>query len=132
MVFATSGKTGRQRCKQLELVPVPIGMQKVILTSEITSRRQGAGQPDSQTVIIEYAPKESCVERKSLDSYLLTLWDEGDFRESLAEAILKDLRAVCRPHWAKVTVFYKSHDGIAVTGTAEAARADKPISSGRR
>lgn len=123
MEFEALGKTVRQPRQKLEVFPAPLGVQKVTMESdEVTSLCPVTGQPDWETVIIEYAPKESCIESKSLKLYLWSFREEGHFCEALADKIANDVYAACQPHWARVTVIQKPRGGIKITATAEVPR----------
>lgn len=120
MEFEALGKTVREPRRQLEVFPAPPGVQKVTMESdEVTSLCPVTGQPDWETVVIEYAPKESCIESKSLKLYLWSFREEGHFCEALADRIARDVYAACQPHWARATVIQKPRGGIKITATAE-------------
>ena len=59
--------------RKLEVFPKPEGVEKVVLESdEVSSLCPVTGQPDWETVVIEFAPDKYCIESKSLKLYL---WD---------------------------------------------------------
>lgn len=123
MEFEILGKTIRQPTKKLETFEKPEGINTVTMKSdEVTSICPVTGQPDWETVEIEYAPDKLCVESKSLKLYLWSFRDEGCFCESLADRISKDFYNTCEPFWCKVTVVQKARGGISITSVAESKR----------
>lgn len=119
--FAALGKTTRHPSRALEVFPTPDGVAKVVLESdEVTSLCPVTGQPDWETVNIEYAPNKSCIESKSLKLYLWSFREEGVFCEALAAQIAKDIASACEPHWVKVMVTQKPRGGVSITAEAKA------------
>jgi 7-cyano-7-deazaguanine reductase len=86
---------------------------------EFTSVCPRTGQPDFGEITIEYGPNQSCIELKSLKSYLQTYRNKGIFYESLTNDILDDLSSACRPRWMKVTARFTPRGGITTDVTAE-------------
>lgn len=123
MEFEILGKQVNEPSKKLETFPKPANVQVVTLKSdEVTSLCPVTGQPDWETVTIEYAPDELCIESKSLKLYFWSFRDEGCFCESLADQIANDIFAACNPLWCKVTVVQKPRGGIEITSLAEVKR----------
>ena len=117
--FEALGKNVRAASRQLEIFPKPIGVERVVLDSdEVTSLCPVTGQPDWETVTIEFAPDEYCIESKSLKLYLWSFREAGVFCEALASQIAQDVYDVCKPHWCSVTVTQKPRGGIRITATA--------------
>ncbi|MHB1418689.1 MAG: preQ(1) synthase [Bacillota bacterium] len=117
--FEVLGKTVREPSRNLEVFSKPPGVEKVVMESdEVTSLCPVTGQPDWETVIIEYAPNKHCIESKSLKLYLWSFRNEGVFCESLADQITEDVWTACQPHWCKVEVIQKPRGGIKITATA--------------
>jgi 7-cyano-7-deazaguanine reductase len=117
--FKFLGKTIREPERCLDVFPTPPGIKKVTLESdEVTSLCPVTGQPDWETVIIEFAPDQYCIESKSLKLYLWSYRNEGVFCEALAGSIAQDVYQACRPHWCTVTVTQKPRGGIKITATA--------------
>ncbi|MGB5620685.1 MAG: preQ(1) synthase [Desulfobacterales bacterium] len=107
--------------RKLEAFPKPEGVEKVVLESdEVSSLCPVTGQPDWETVVIEFAPDKYCIESKSLKLYLWSYRNEGAFCEALAGRIASDIFDACKPHWCKVTVIQKPRGGIKITATAKA------------
>ena len=116
--FKALGKTVRQPSRVLEVFPKPAGVEKIVLdTDEVTSLCPVTGQPDWETVVIEYAPMSRV---KCLKLYLWSFREEGVFCEALASQIAADIYAACRPFWCKVNVTQKPRGGIRISATAVA------------
>ncbi len=123
MEFNILGKTAQGPLRALETFEKPPSVQTVVLKSdEVTSLCPVTGQPDWETVAIEYAPDKLCVESKSLKLYLWSFREEGCFCESLADRIANDFFNACGPFWCKATVTQKSRGGIEITSVAEVRR----------
>ena len=121
--FEALGKTVRQPSRKLEVFPKPPGVETVVLESdEVTSLCPVTGQPDWETVKIEFAPEGFCIESKSLKLYLWSFREEGAFCEALAGKIAQDVFDSCKPFWCVVTVSQKSRGGIKITATARVER----------
>jgi 7-cyano-7-deazaguanine reductase len=121
--FKALGKKVAEPSRKLEVFPKPEGVQRVVLDSdEVTSLCPVTGQPDWETVVIEYAPDKLCIESKSLKLYLWSFRSEGVFCEALADEIAQDVFAACQPFWCKVTVIQKPRGGIRITATAFAGK----------
>ncbi|KYH31973.1 preQ(1) synthase [Neomoorella mulderi] len=119
MEFEALGKDVREPRKKLEVFPKPANVKTVILESdEVTSLCPVTGQPDWETVIVEYAPAKYCIESKSFKLYLWSFREEGVFCEALADTIARDIYRACSPHWCKVTVIQKPRGGIKITASA--------------
>jgi 7-cyano-7-deazaguanine reductase len=120
--FEALGKTVKNPSRNLEVFPKPAGVDRVIMESdEVTSLCPVTGQPDWETVAIEYAPDKFCIESKSLKLYLWSFREEGVFCEALAARIAYDIAAVSHPHWVEVTVAQKARGGIKISAKARVA-----------
>lgn len=105
--------------RQLEVFKAPSLVEKVCFRcDEVTSLCPVTGQPDWETVIIEYEPNEWCIESKSLKLYLWSFRNEGVFCEALASQIVTDIEQACKPRWCTVTIMQKERGGIGITATA--------------
>ena len=117
--FSVLGKDVRGPLRRLDVFPKPDGVDRVVLESdEVTSLCPVTGQPDWETVTIEFAPDEYCIESKSLKLYLWSFREEGVFCEALAARVARDVFEACRPHWCTVTVRQKSRGGITITAVS--------------
>ncbi|MHB1125622.1 MAG: preQ(1) synthase [Bacillota bacterium] len=124
--FEVLGKNVREPRRSLEIFPKPPGVETIVLESdEVTSLCPVTGQPDWETVHIEYAPDQSCIESKSLKLYLWSFRNEGVFCEALADQIAEDAMTACQPHWCKVTVTQKPRGGIKIIATAVKRRPEE-------
>ncbi|NLC52683.1 MAG: NADPH-dependent 7-cyano-7-deazaguanine reductase QueF [Firmicutes bacterium] len=121
--FRALGKQVREPTRTLDTFAKPAGVETIIMESdEVTSLCPVTGQPDWETVTIEYAPDQACIESKSLKLYLWSFREEGVFCEALAAQIANDVAAACQPFWVKVTVTQKPRGGIKLVATARVDR----------
>ncbi|HEY8391332.1 MAG TPA: preQ(1) synthase [Capillibacterium sp.] len=121
--FKVLGKTVREPIRTLDTFPKPEGVETVIMESdEVTSLCPVTGQPDWETVTIEYAPDQACIESKSLKLYLWSFREEGAFCEALASRIAHDVAAACHPFWVTVTVTQKPRGGVKLVAKARVDR----------
>ncbi len=121
--FEALGKPGGGPSKRLETFPAPPFLDKVTLVSdEVTSLCPITGQPDWETVTIEFLPDRACLESKSLKLYLWSFRNEGAFCEALAGQIASDVFEALAPHWCTVTVHQKARGGITITAAATRRR----------
>lgn len=112
------GKKGVQAFGGLDVFPNP-GNSIVRMTSdEVTSLCPITGQPDFEVVDITYAPREQCIESKSLKLYFASLRDEGAFVEQLAVDTAHEVAKACEPEWVRVDVTQKSRGGISIVAVA--------------
>ena len=117
--FNALGKTVREPSRVLDVFPKPEGVTTVVMESdEVTSLCPVTGQPDWETVTIEYAPDRSCIESKSLKLYLWSFREEGVFCEALAARIAQDVFDACQPFWVEVTVTQKPRGGVKLVAKA--------------
>src|ERR1043166_6522571 len=106
-----------------EAFPAP-NVQLVTMTgTEFTSICPKTGQPDFGMVIIEYEPRDSCIESKALKYYLWSYRNEGAFCESLAARIADDIVYPIRPRMVRVQVNQNVRGGIALVAVAVRGRA---------
>ena len=125
MEFKHLGKPMNQPSKELDTFPAPPHVSLVTFTSdELTSFCPVTGQPDFNTVTIEYQPDQLCVESKSLKLYLWTFRDEQIFGEGLASTIAQDLGKALRPKYCKVTLQQSIRGGLQLTAVAEVRAED--------
>ena len=122
--FKALGKKAAKPSRTLELFPTPAHVRKVVLESdEVTSLCPVTGQPDWETVRIEFEPGPYCIESKSLKLYLWSFREEGAFCEALSAQIAADVYEACKPAWVKVTITQKPRGGITIT--SESALPDR-------
>jgi 7-cyano-7-deazaguanine reductase len=126
--FKALGNKISEPSRSLEVFPTPSHVRKVVLESdEVTSLCPVTGQPDWETVRIEFEPGPYCIESKSLKLYLWSFRQEGAFCEALAARIAQDVYTICKPVWVKVLITQKPRGGITIS-----AEASMPDSSGSR
>lgn len=117
--FKSLGKTTRAPSRELETFPAPASVTKVVLESdEVTSLCPVTGQPDWETVRIEFEPGDLCIESKSLKLYLWSFREEGVFCEALAAQIAKDVFDTIRPKSVTVSITQKPRGGITISAEA--------------
>ncbi len=96
---------------------------------EYTSVCPKTGLPDYGTILIEYQPRRSCLELKSLKHYLLSYRNLGIFYENAVNRILADIVSATRPMWCVVRGEFTPRGGL--TTTVEARWPRDPSRSGR-
>jgi len=117
--FKALGQKGSRPVRSLEVFPTPENVRKVVLESdEVTSLCPVTGQPDWETVRIEFEPGPFCLESKSLKLYLWSFREEGVFCEALAARIASDVWEACKPLRVTVTVGQKPRGGVAIRAEA--------------
>jgi len=85
---------------------------------EFTSMCPKTGQPDFATITIAYVPDALCVELKSLKLYIQAFRSMGIFYENIANRVLDDLVAACRPRRAVVIADFHPRGGMSARVTA--------------
>lgn len=122
--FKKLGKQDMTRpSKELETFPTPANVTQVTFASdELTSFCPVTAQPDFNTVTIEFAPDQLCVESKSLKLYLWTFRDEQIFGEGLAGTIAQDIFDALKPFYVKVILEQGIRGGLQMTAVAEVQR----------
>ena len=70
------------------------------------------GLPDFGTITIQYKPRKSCVELKSLKMYLLAYRSLGIFYENAVNKILHDLVNAMHPEWCVVKGDFTPRGGL--------------------
>jgi 7-cyano-7-deazaguanine reductase len=121
--FKALGKEMSEPNKDLETFSKPANVTVVTFaTDELTSFCPVTGQPDFNTVEIEYHPDQLCVESKSLKLYLWTFREEHIFGEGLAGTIAQDLFDGLQPSYCKVTLVQGIRGGLQMTAVAEVKR----------
>ncbi|EDY80444.1 7-cyano-7-deazaguanine reductase [Verrucomicrobiia bacterium DG1235] len=118
------GKTVQQPIDELDTFEAPEGVTTVTMTSdELTSSCPITGQPDFYNVSIEYAPKELCIESKSLKLFLWGFRDKAMFAEKIAAVICDRVVQDISPRRCRVMTFQKARGGIEIESVAEFPRA---------
>ena len=83
-------------------------------TNELTALCPITGQPDFYELKLDYRPKESLIESKSLKLYLWGFRDRGIFAEDLAATLLKDLVAACDPDEMTIDLTQQVRGGLQI------------------
>ena len=89
-----------------------------IETEEFTAVCPWTGLPDFGRLVVEYVPKERCVELKSLKYYLHSFRSVGIVQERAAKRILDDLVRLTQPVRMKVALDYNVRGGLHTVVTA--------------
>lgn len=82
---------------------------------EYTSMCPKTGLPDFGTVTIQYKPRKSCIELKSLKLYLLAYRNLGIFYENAVNKILHDIVDAVQPAWCIVKGEFTPRGGLNTT-----------------
>ena len=85
---------------------------------EFTSVCPKTGLPDFGEIRITYVPDATCIELKALKYYMIEFRNKGIFYEAVANQILDDLVAACRPKRMTVVGDFSARGGITTTVTA--------------
>ena len=104
----------------LETFDAPTSCTRVRFTSdELTSLCPLTGQPDFNSIEIDYTPDARCIESKSLKLYLWSFRDKGAFCEQLAADIAAEVHRAAEPKRVRVTITQHTRGGIVTEATAE-------------
>lgn len=79
---------------------------------EFTSLCPLTGQPDFAKIIIDYQPREWCVESKSIKLYMAGFRNHGEFHESCIARMGKDLVNLLAPEQLTVKGEFTPRGGI--------------------
>ena len=79
---------------------------------EFTSICPKTGLPDFGTIVLTYVPQDSCIELKSLKTYINGYRNLGIFNENAVNRILNDVVRACRPVRASVVGEFNPRGGI--------------------
>jgi 7-cyano-7-deazaguanine reductase len=99
----------------LESFPYEYPGKEIIInidTDEFTAVCPWSGLPDFATIKIDYIPRKTCIELRSLKYYLLSYRNIGIYQEHVVNRILNDLVRCVTPKWMKVTADYRIRGGI--------------------
>lgn len=99
--------------------PTPIGTTRVrCVSDEVTSNCPVTGQPDWYVVEIDYVPAKLCLESKTIKLYLQSFRDAGNFCETFATIIARDVWNALQAESVMVTVHQKPRGGVAIHSSA--------------
>jgi 7-cyano-7-deazaguanine reductase len=82
---------------------------------EYTSMCPKTGLPDYGTITIQYQPRKSCIELKSLKHYLLAYRNLGIFYENAVNKMLHDIVDATQPAWCVVKGEFTPRGGLNTT-----------------
>ena len=88
------------------------GYEITITIPEYTCICPRTGLPDFGTITIHYLPAKSCLELKSLKTYILAFRNVGIFNENAVNRILEDVARACKPKWAVVKGEFSARGGM--------------------
>ncbi|NQU16816.1 MAG: NADPH-dependent 7-cyano-7-deazaguanine reductase QueF [Candidatus Saganbacteria bacterium] len=88
------------------------GYEITVVIPEFTSICPRSGLPDFGKITIKYIPKRSCIELKSLKTYILGYRNLGIFNENVVNRILKDIVSACAPKKVLVVGEFTPRGGI--------------------
>jgi len=108
--------------------PNPIQLGGYDDPMEFTSLCPKTGQPDHARIVVNYQPKDWCVESKSWKIYLQSFRLHGEFHESCIQRIKDDLVDLLDPLWIEVTGEFTPRGGISINPTARWEYAMKDVS----
>lgn len=120
MELTVLGQTVRHPIDHVEVFPAPRYVTKVrFTTDELSSVCPVTAQPDVATVVIEYVPRDWCIESKSLKLYLWRFRDMAVFAEALAAEIADEVMTTVKPRYVKVSLTQRPRGGIEVHAEVE-------------
>jgi 7-cyano-7-deazaguanine reductase len=99
----------------LETFPYEYPGKEIVInidTDEFTAVCPWSGLPDFATIKIDYIPRKTCIELRSLKYYLLSYRNIGIYQEHVVNRILNDLVRCAAPKGMKVTADYRIRGGI--------------------
>lgn len=118
--FSYLGKKVSKPSRSLDTFDCPKDISVVKFESnELTSFCPVTGQPDFNTITIEYSPDKKCIESKSLKLYLWSYRNEAMFAEKLAHQVADDVHKAVKPKWCRVTLIQNVRGGLQLTVVAE-------------
>lgn len=81
---------------------------------EFTSLCPITGQPDFAHLVIDYIPKDSLVESKSLKLFLGSFRNHGSFHEDCTVAIALRLIETIKPKWLRIGGYWYPRGGMPI------------------
>ena len=81
---------------------------------EFTSLCPVTGQPDFAHLVIDYIPKDSLIESKSLKLFLASFRNHAAFHEACTVAIAKRLLEELAPLWLRIGGYWYPRGGIPI------------------
>jgi 7-cyano-7-deazaguanine reductase len=99
---------------------------------EYTSVCPKTGLPDYGVITIQYRPRKSCIELKSLKMYLLAYRSLGIFYENAVNKMLHDIVEAVHPDWCIVKGEFTPRGGLNTTIFARWPRRRPELRSRRK
>jgi 7-cyano-7-deazaguanine reductase len=112
---AKAPKTPREA--RLECVPNPHPETLYLVrfvAPEFTALCPVTGQPDFAHIVIDYAPRRSLVESKSLKLFLASYRNHAAFHEGCTVEIGKRLVAAMKPRWLRIGGYWYPRGGMPI------------------
>lgn len=103
--------------KSLQKVPNPhqdVDYSIRFSCPEFTSICPITSQPDFAHLVIDYVPKKSILESKSLKLYLFSYRNCGAFHEDCTIQIAKDIIKTIEPKWLRIGGYWYPRGGIPI------------------
>lgn len=114
------GRDVRGPVDHVETFPAPADCHRVrFSTEEVASVCPVTGQPDISSVVIDYVPRDRCVESKSLKHYLWSFRDRPIFAEALAAQIAREIMRATDAVGVRVVATQHVRGGIVTECTTE-------------
>jgi len=101
----------------LETVPNPTPGQNYVIRfvcPEFTSLCPLTGQPDFAHIVIDYIPRATIVESKSLKLYFSAFRNHGAFHESCTMQIAQRLTTLLDPAWLRIGAYWYPRGGMPI------------------
>jgi len=101
----------------LESVPNPhpqVDYNVRFTCPEFTSLCPITGQPDFAYLVIDYVPRNSLLESKSLKLYLASFRNHGAFHEDCTVAVGKKIVEAIDPMWLRIGGYWNPRGGIPI------------------
>jgi 7-cyano-7-deazaguanine reductase len=101
----------------LDRVPAPHAGEYYVVrftAPEFTSLCPVTGQPDFAHIVIDYIPRDTIVESKSLKLYLGSFRNHGAFHEACTMQIAKRLTELLDPVWFRIGAYWYPRGGIPI------------------
>lgn len=101
----------------LEAVPNPhpqVDYNVRFTCPEFTSLCPMTGQPDFAYLVIDYVPRNTLLESKSLKLYLASFRNHGAFHEDCTVAVAKKIVEAIDPTWLRIGGYWNPRGGIPI------------------
>ena len=101
----------------LDYVPNPRGEALYLVrftAPEFTSLCPVTGQPDFAHLVIDYAPRETIVESKSLKLFLSSFRNHCGFHEDVTVGIGQRLTTEMKPQWLRIGGYWYPRGGMPI------------------